>query len=144
MRAHGACGAGMGCAPDRTPITCIVIIPVVIAIRVPALDVRKIEKNLVIVVNIVADLLITQPCLAIRRRAFFIKMPCHIHEINIGIIIFELVHKVKVGVYVRRGCVVLAAPGPHYHVPVASHPVQMVSGRGCPGRSIRVSKVFST
>ncbi len=144
MRAHGACGAGMGCAPDRTPITCIVVVSVVIAVRVPALNVRKIEKYLVIVINIVADLLIAQPRLAIRGRAFLIKMPCHINKINIGIFIFELVHKVKVDVYVRRGCVVLAAPGPHYHVPVASHPVQVVSGSGCPGGPVGIAKVLGS
>ena len=117
-----------------------VLIAEVVAIRVVAFDVGKIEKDFVVRRAVVTNLIV--PLIQVSCLAGAIEMAGHIDKCDVWIIGLKLTHQIKIELNVSLGCIGLTAPRPHYHVSIAiSRVVQHGPSLVCPRGPVGIAEV---
>jgi hypothetical protein len=143
-----AFGSGVCIHPVDCPIAATLVIAIIIGeqfhvvsepVRVVAFDIRKVEKNLIVVPGIVTYLFVSQVHIAGCPTS--IEMTRHIDKLHTWEILLQLIHPVEIGIDLFRRAIHLTTPGPHYNIPVITLLIEKSSRQFRPRGSVRVSEV---
>jgi len=133
-------GAAVRRAPRRAPLAAVILVGIIGAVRVVALDVGEVEEHFAVIFAVGADLVVAG--VKGPRGARAVEVPRHIDEDDVGVGLLEGVHLREIGV--DAGCGVVAratTPGPDHHFDAMISRAQRIFCRRDPRRVAVVAKV---